>query len=243
MLAPVQLWGVRLAASASQLQAIEAGLAEDEQLRAQAYAVEHARRAFSLTRAALRCVLAQALQLPAAQLQFTTAARGKPLLLNDAAVSFNVSHSAELALVALAHRGLVGIDLEAVTALDDAPLLVARVFSAREQAVWRRLPAQAQTAAFYRGWTRKEAVAKAHGDGLWAPLANLEVSLAPGLADGHGHLRLSDVGTMALYDLDLGAGLTTPHMAALACTAPTGPPPPLRWLNADALLRPGFATG
>jgi 4'-phosphopantetheinyl transferase len=56
--------------------------------------------------------------------------------------------------------------------------LAARVLSARELVIWQALPdTAARETAFLRAWTRKEAYAKATGQGLFDTLTCIEVAL------------------------------------------------------------------
>ena len=85
-------------------------------------------------------------------------------------------------MFALAWDREVGIDLECGSRLerDDNSLseLAARILSSRELAIWRALPDDAQRrAAFLRAWTRKEAYAKATGQGVFDELNRVEVAL------------------------------------------------------------------
>jgi len=90
-----------------------------------------------------------------------------------------LSHSHELALYAIAHIPLVGIDLEHIRPMDKVEQLVKRFFSPREYAVICSLPDDQKQEAFFRAWTCKEAYLKAIGDGL-PGLDGVEVSLTPG---------------------------------------------------------------
>ncbi len=86
---------------------------------------------------------------------------GKPYV--EGGPHFNLSHSDHLFLLAVAGFEL-GVDIEALRPIDEG--VVALVFTAAEQAVWRAVPLSERDVAFLRCWTRKEAMAKACGEGL-----------------------------------------------------------------------------
>lgn len=100
-------------------------------------------------------------------LRFELGAAGKPALAPPAQGHFNLSHSADLALVAICPAAEIGVDLEVLHAVPDAAALAARVCSAPERAAWSALAATPEgDTAFLRCWTRKEACLKAVGTGL-----------------------------------------------------------------------------
>jgi 4'-phosphopantetheinyl transferase len=74
----------------------------------------------------------------------------------------------------------VGVDVEAVRALEDIDGLAASCFSPTERAALAAVPADRRLEAFYDGWTRKEAFVKLLGDGLSRPLDSFDVTLTPG---------------------------------------------------------------
>ena len=74
----------------------------------------------------------------------------------------------------------MGIDLEAVRALENLDGLAASCFSRTEQAALAAVPEALRLEAFYDGWTRKEAFLKLLGDGLSRPLDSFDVTLSPG---------------------------------------------------------------
>jgi 4'-phosphopantetheinyl transferase len=109
--------------------------------------------------------------------------RGKPRLSRSFAAAdlcFNVSHSEDVAVYAFTRGREVGIDVEAVRAMRDADEIAARFFSPCENESYRALDARDKPLGFFNCWTRKEAFIKALGDGLYHPLDNFDVSLAPG---------------------------------------------------------------
>ena len=97
-------------------------------------------------------------------------------------LGFNVSHSGELALIGLIRGAQIGVDIEAERDLTDQDALVRRYFSAAEIEDYFGLEPARRRAAFFNGWTRKEALVKALGQGLAFPLRAFDVTLAPGEA-------------------------------------------------------------
>ena len=96
---------------------------------------------------------------------FATGRHGKPHL-PDGDLEFNLSHSGDLALIAIARGRRVGVDVEQlrpVIGLDD---VAPRVCSAAELAMLASVAEPARTHAFLGLWTRKEALAKATGEGI-----------------------------------------------------------------------------
>lgn len=147
-------------------------LSADERARAQRLVLPDKRRRFIAARSGLRAVLSEATGLPAQAITFRYSEYGKPSLnienemgLQAGSVSFNLTHAADVALVAVADR-LVGIDLEQVRPLSNAMHMVQMAFSPIEQSAWAALPEARRTLAFFHTWTRKEAVMKADGAGF-----------------------------------------------------------------------------
>lgn len=141
------------------------------------------RVAFTLSRGSLRALLGCYLELDPARIDFVYGAYGKPALScgdeeND--LHFNVAHSADVAVFALARGRRIGVDVELVRDLDDRDALAARFFAPDEAAALQALSGAHRTRAFFDCWTRKEAFVKALGSGLAYPLDRFTVSLAPG---------------------------------------------------------------
>ena len=91
------------------------------------------------------------------------------------------SHSGEGLLMALAQNLRVGIDLEVKRPRPKAQVLANRFFAPAEAAALAAMPDGLREAAFVRLWCAKEAVLKAHGQGLSFGLHRL--AFAP-VADG-----------------------------------------------------------
>jgi 4'-phosphopantetheinyl transferase len=108
---------------------------------------------------------------------FEQTALGKPVLGpgQDADIRFSVAHADDLALLAFARAADVGVDLERRRPLPDAEALAALHFAPIESRAVAAAAAGARADAFLRVWTRKEAIAKATGEGLTKPFGSFVV--------------------------------------------------------------------
>ena len=144
-------------------------LDERERRRWSRFLPEGPRRRFALSRAALRAILCERLGCDNERLAFGAAEHGKPFALVDgepAPVSFNVSHSGAHGLIAYAQAGRLGVDVEERVARRDIDLLGEAVFGPAERAELASTSGYARTHLFFRLWTIKEALMKAHGAGF-----------------------------------------------------------------------------
>jgi 4'-phosphopantetheinyl transferase len=161
----------------------EAGvLSSDEIERAGRFHFEKDRIHFTRCRCALRRMLADYLAIVASEIRFEYPASGKPQLAadqNPRALQFNVSHSADIALIAVSSEHRLGVDVEKIRGDVDVDTLAERFFSPRERAGLRALPDHLRVSGFFACWTRKEAFLKATGDGLSFPLADFSVTTHP----------------------------------------------------------------
>ena len=156
-------------------------ISAEEQQRAARFRFEKHRRRYVAARANLRLVLSAELGVAAQDVHFDYGPQGKPLLageLGKIGVSFNLSHSGDLALIGVCRGGEVGVDLEIQRPLADADQLAQRYFSTQELAAYLAAPAAQRTAEFFNCWTRKEALLKARGQGL-AAIASLSGDMLP----------------------------------------------------------------
>lgn len=177
----VDVFRVPLAADAATVRAREAVLDAAELARAGRRPTAAKRAAFVLARAALRRVLAECLGETPQSIEFSIGQHGKPALAGaaGAGLQFNLSHSHELALIAVARDVELGVDIEYMREIADMPRLARRSFSEHEVAVLEALPPAQRHAAFFRCWSRKEAVIKANGRGISLGLGAFDVTLAP----------------------------------------------------------------
>lgn len=179
----IACWRVDLEQPEASVATLETVLSDDERARAARFVFSRDRRRFIVTRACLRALLARACDEPAKAIRFAYAQHGKPSLAartGAPAVHFSVSHSADVALIALTRGTALGVDLEAVRPLPDLLDIASRFFTPTETETIMTVPPEERELAFFLCWTRKEAFSKALGDGLTLALDRYRVACRPG---------------------------------------------------------------
>ena len=193
-------------------------LSTEEIERASRFHFAHHAADFVANRARLRVLLGAYIDRDPGALVIRYSETGKPQL--SAAygdLSFNLSHTDGLALVAIARHGQLGVDIEKLSPANDSLDLARSYFSARELQDLAAYPdARERQAAFYRCWTRKEAFLKALGDGLSRPLSAFTVSADPDRAallacdwdpEGPARWQLFSIQVDSAFDLTYTAAL------------------------------------
>lgn len=175
--ADAHVWAIPLDIGAELVREFERLLSPDELDRARAFRVEGLGPRFVAAHAAMRIILGQYLNERPERIQFGSQHRGKPCLGGEHSRSrlrFNLSHSADLALLAIVNDCEVGVDVEQVREVDDLERLVERYFHPTE--IRDILSAESsRNVAFFRHWTAKEAVLKAFGSGITERLDHFQV--------------------------------------------------------------------
>jgi 4'-phosphopantetheinyl transferase len=207
----VHLWRVDLEAVGAEESHWQTLLSPDEVTRAARFHFARDRQRFVAARAWLRRILANYLAMDARDVVFAYSKKEKPSLgpaHEGRGVSFNVTHSGGIALLAFALRREIGVDVEQVRRDLDLEALARRFFSTHEQNQIAALPADEKVEAFFRCWTRKEAYIKATGDGLSLPLSQFDVSLAAGETNALLVTRPdgAEAGRWRLQDVSAGEG-------------------------------------
>ncbi|MBB5574500.1 MULTISPECIES: 4'-phosphopantetheinyl transferase family protein [Rhizobium] len=172
----IDVWTWSLDAPSSSLDEFAALLSAEELARAARFVRERDRHRFIVGRGRLRSILGRYLDLSPQKVTFTYNDHGKPsvALPDGAPIHFNLSHSADLAALAVSDRYELGIDIEEIRFLKED--IAGRFFSRKECLTLQALPPEAYLDGFYRCWTRKEAFVKAHGEGLSLPLDSFDVT-------------------------------------------------------------------
>jgi 4'-phosphopantetheinyl transferase len=141
-------------------------LTAEEAALARRIVIPRKSRQKAAARASLRRILAHYVAGAPGLLRFSYGEHGKPALLDDPGLSFNLSHSEHLALLGVSTQARIGVDIEHTRPARAFEAIAARFFSPPEHAYLEKLPVAERPAAFYRAWTRKEAYLKAWGTGL-----------------------------------------------------------------------------
>ncbi len=158
------------AASASAL----ATLSEPERTRMMRFVFDKDRFRFGQSHARMRALLGARLGVTAANVAFGETEYGKPFIVGGP--YFNLSHSHNLAALAISEDFDLGLDIEYVRAIE-GPDIARRFFSSQECAALNAYDGASYETAFYRCWTRKEAYVKAQGEGLGISLQAFDVTI------------------------------------------------------------------
>ena len=175
---PVEVFRVDLTPHSGREAAAWSLLDAAERRRCRRFLYPAPRRQFVLSRAALRAVLCVGLGCDNGELAFEFSRYGKPIPLvggDRVTMHCNISHSGSHGLVALSHRGRVGVDVEERRPRKNLEELVETVFGPEEQALLTRLQGRRWLDTFLLFWTGKEALAKAWGMGLRTDFSTFQV--------------------------------------------------------------------
>lgn len=141
-------------------------LSRDEQERLGRYRSRESAERYVVTRALVRAVLADRLDVPPMEIRIGHSERGKPVL--EEPLFFNVSHSADLILMAVSADRAVGVDVERRRDVERVAALIERWLTPAERESVVRIAHSGLTLseAFLRVWSLKEARLKALGVGI-----------------------------------------------------------------------------
>lgn len=126
----------------------------------------------------IRYLLCNKLLLANKELIFAKTEFGKPFLVNDNKIHFNISHSGDWVLGAV-HYLPVGVDIEKIQPIDYQ--IAARFFSKSEYHNLMNKEGRDKLEYFYEIWTLKESYIKAVGKGLSIPLESFSINTNEGV--------------------------------------------------------------
>jgi 4'-phosphopantetheinyl transferase len=200
----VWVWTIPLGQPRSVCAALEGVLDGPERDRARRFTSPGDRRRFVVSHGATRLVLGRLLAVPPGGLRWRTGPHGKPALGDRRPrLSFSISHSGDIGLLAVTHGRPVGVDVERRRAVRYRELAQRYFCGPDAAAVAAAGGAEASAAVFLRLWTRKEAVVKGAGGRLVQGLGVPVAGAAPRLArDPRGVIP----GSWLLHDVPVGSG-------------------------------------
>ncbi len=219
--AAVHLWLCDLDHDADKLLAGAPVLSPDEQARASRPERPQLARRYVARCVLVRHVLGRLVGVAPAAVEFSLGPFGKPALAPGGAaprapgdaerprLNFNLSHSENVLALAVSFQREVGVDVECVRHDFDYLQLANDQFAPVVVRHLRRLPPSERAVAFYRAWTRREALAKAAGRGPASPANNAPTGTPGGNRDLPTtiHSYECTVGSaFAVGSLALGAG-------------------------------------
>jgi 4'-phosphopantetheinyl transferase len=174
----VHVWRADLRVIPAEMEELFGTLSSGERARAATFKFPRDQERFMVSRGILRQVLARYLHQSASELHLCNGPFGKPALSDVPgveALQFNLSHSHNLAVFAVARREEIGIDLERVEPFPAGDLVSRRSFTRDEVRFLRAVSQDRQLEEFFGSWTRKEAYLKARGEGLSLRIDTLSV--------------------------------------------------------------------
>jgi 4'-phosphopantetheinyl transferase len=178
----VQVWRLRVDLDGridAAAMAIEEAVTVDERERAARFRQEADRQRFLHGRLLLRTFLGHHLGIAPRDVTFVNGEFGKPEVQRPAdadILRFNLAHSGEWLLFALARARELGVDVEQHRTMSDAIQIARRFFAPPEIAALEALDPALHHDTFFRVWTRKEAIVKATGQGISAGLDRFAVT-------------------------------------------------------------------
>ena len=175
------MWAVVLDSLLGHLERFRSLLSVDELQCASRFRFERDATRFAIGRAVVRRLLGEYLGTDPKDVRLTYGSHGKPALglstREPAPLQFNLAHSGGFALLTVTRDYEHGVDVERVHVFDDMPGVMRVSFVAAERMDIEQLPDAERIHAFYRCWTRKEAVLKALGWGMAKPLHSFRVTV------------------------------------------------------------------
>ncbi len=137
-------------------------LNREEMCRCQRFLKEDDRLRFAGGRIFTKLIAAEYLKKSPADMIINTPKNGKPVIMGDTKLEYNISHSGDMILLAFSASAEVGVDIEKKDPHIDAALLSTVLHPHEKEAVLR-----CGADEFYTIWTNKEAYVKAVGKGFF----------------------------------------------------------------------------
>lgn len=183
----LHIWRTNLGPQEPPADNLERLLSTEERERAQRFRFRYHKDRYVYSHACLRLLISLYLPITPETIRFKYTHLGKPFidpsqlqpLSAGKQLDFNLSHSSDLAVIALAWNSSIGIDTERTNRQINIHEIAPTVFTANEHEQLNEEAIASQHQYFFDLWSRKEAYAKALGMGLHLPFRELEVGRRP----------------------------------------------------------------
>lgn len=152
-------------------------LSAAEKERAQRFYYDYHRIRYTVSHALTRAILAQYANISPEKLIFSQHKYGKPYLENAPQIEFNLTHSKDLALLAIGQSHPVGIDIEYFKARGYQGISE-MMYSHNEQRLVENAVSNIKPLIFFKIWSQKEAVIKADGRGIFNDTRRFDVNIS-----------------------------------------------------------------
>ncbi len=166
---------IALAVTDDALTELRGSLTEEELAKAARLVSPVKQRRAIAARGSLRRALGRRLDLPAHRVQLARENDGKPVLsgAQQGALHFNLSHSGDIAVLAVTEAAPVGIDIEPLREMNLG--IADAIFGPSERAAFAACDVAVQSRALLARWTMKEAALKAIGCGFQRSAMTLDM--------------------------------------------------------------------
>ena len=157
----IQLFAVSLNPSTVHFEKCKSALSKAEQERISFFKFPSVQKNFIISQGALRLILSHYLSIEAPKIQIGKHSKGKPFVMDDTALCFNISNSGGYVVYAFSRAGEVGIDIEKIRTLPDLDELIEKNFSTKEKIFITKNSAEKEK-RFFKFWTVKEVTKNFH---------------------------------------------------------------------------------
>ena len=129
----MHLWTASLDVPADQVERLQSVLSAEEKERVSYFKFESTQHSYIVTQAVLRILLSSYLEINPSDVKTGARQKGKPYLMNDPSLCFNLSNSHAPCVYVYSYDAEVGIDIEKIRDLPDIDQLIEKNLTSREK--------------------------------------------------------------------------------------------------------------
>ncbi|HXX21319.1 MAG TPA: 4'-phosphopantetheinyl transferase superfamily protein [Candidatus Acidoferrum sp.] len=179
----VRMWSCELDRGANEVEEFESLLSSEEIRRARSFRFLGDRNRFVVAHGFVRRVLSAVTGVECRDLEYAYEAEGKPRL-RDRQIEFSLSHSDDLAVLAVSRSVRVGVDVEKLLSIEELNFVASKYLPKNDFYAICQAPARERSQLFLRFWTRRESLIKAAGLSLATHSSGSTISMDHGGSQG-----------------------------------------------------------